>query len=95
MNDSPSSPSELDAAARQLSEAVFRLEGRMEGLFARLDAARGGERETEALRKDRARLAGELDSAKARERELQRLADEASAALGAAISEVREALGKV
>lgn len=100
MNDRPSSPPEqgpsaLDGAARQLSEAVFRLESRIEGLFARLDAARGHERETEALRMDRARLAGDLDAARARERELQRLADEASAALGAAISEVREALGKV
>jgi len=88
-------PSELDAAARKLSDAVLRLEGRVEGLFARLDAARGHERETEALRMDRARLAGDLDAARARERELQRLADDASAALGAAISEVREALGKV
>ncbi|MFZ4685045.1 MAG: DUF4164 family protein [Hyphomonadaceae bacterium] len=47
------------------------------------------------MRKDRARLASDLDVAKAREKELQRLADEASEALGAAISEVREALGKV
>ena len=39
--------------------------------------------------------AADLDAARARERELQRLADEASEALGAAISEVREALGKV
>ena len=44
---------------------------------------------------DRARLAGDLDAARSRERELQKLADEASEALGAAISEVREALGKV
>ena len=51
--------------------------------------------EAEALRIDRTRLAGDLDAARARERELQRLADEASEALGAAISEVREALGKV
>lgn len=100
MNERPSSPpdpgpSRLDGAARELSDAILRLEGRLDGLFARLDASRGHERETEALRMDRARLAGDLDAARARERELQRLADEASAALGAAISEVREALGKV
>ena len=56
---------------------------------------RAHEKEAEALRKDRARLASDLDVAKASEKELQRLADEASEALGAAISEVREALGKV
>ncbi len=95
MTDRPFQSPDIDAAARQLSDAVLKLEGRLETLFDRLDANRGHEREAEALRMDRARLAGDLDAARARERELQRLADEASAALGAAISEVREALGKV
>jgi cell shape-determining protein MreC len=85
----------MDAALRQLEAAIDRLEGRLDGLFERIDSHRSQEREAEALRIDRARLAGDLDAAKARERELQRLADEASEALGAAISEVREALGKV
>lgn len=85
----------MDAALRQLEAAIDRLEGRLDGLFERIDGHRSHEREAEALRIDRARLAGDLDAAKARERELQRLADEASEALGAAISEVREALGKV
>ena len=39
-----------------------------------------------------ARLAEELDASLARENELQKLADEASAALGSAIAEVRAAL---
>ncbi|MFT3722886.1 MAG: DUF4164 family protein [Hyphomonadaceae bacterium] len=85
----------MDVALQQLEAAIDRLEGRLDGLFGRIEGHRSQEREAEALRIDRARLAGDLDAAKARERELQRLADEASEALGAAISEVREALGKV
>jgi cell shape-determining protein MreC len=85
----------MDDALKQLEAAIDRLEGRLDGLFGRLESHRSREREADALRVDRARLAGDLDAAKARERELQRLADEASEALGAAISEVREALGKV
>jgi hypothetical protein len=85
----------MDEAVRKLEAAIDRLEGRLDGLFERLEGHRTRDREAEALRVDRARLATDLDAARARERELQRLADEASEALGAAISEVREALGKV
>ena len=95
MSEGPETSPEMDAALQKLEAAIDRLEGRLDGLFGRLDGHRSREREAEALRIDRARLAGDLDAAKARERELQRLADEASEALGAAISEVREALGKV
>jgi hypothetical protein len=90
----PESP-EMTSAIRRLEAAIARLEGRLDGLFERLEGQKSREREADALRVDRARLAGDLDAARARERELQRLADEASEALGAAISEVREALGKV
>ena len=86
---------EMDSAIKRLEAAIGRLEGRLDGLFERLDGHKTQQREAEALRVDRARLAGDLDAARHRERELQRLADEASEALGAAISEVREALGKV
>lgn len=95
MSDEPLPEPDVDAAADRLAGAVERLEHRLDGLFERLEAYRTQLREAEALRIDRARLAGDLDAARARERELQRLADEASEALGAAISEVREALGKV
>lgn len=95
MADTADIPIELDAAERELLAAIGRLESRLDGLFEKLDARKPLEREAEALRMDRARLASDLDAARARERELQMLADEASEALGAAISEVREALGKV
>jgi cell shape-determining protein MreC len=95
MIESPEQTQEMDEALRRLEGAIDRLEGRLDSLFERLEGSRGYEKEADALRKDRARLASDLDVAKAREKELQRLADEASEALGAAISEVREALGKV
>ena len=95
MSEGSEQQPEIDGALQQLEAAIDRLEGRLDGLFDRLEGHRSREREADALRVDRARLAGDLDAAKARERELQRLADEASEALGAAISEVREALGKV
>ena len=95
MSVGPDQSTEIDNALQQLEASIDRLEGRLDGLFERLEGHRSREREADALRVDRARLAGDLDAAKARERELQRLADEASEALGAAISEVREALGKV
>jgi predicted RNase H-like nuclease (RuvC/YqgF family) len=95
MSEEPGNQGEMDEAVRRLEAAIDRLEGRLDGLFERLEGHRARNREAEALRVDRARLATDLDAARARERELQRLADEASEALGAAISEVREALGKV
>jgi hypothetical protein len=91
----PESGPGMDDALRQLEAAIDRLEGRLDGMFEKLERQRAQTREADALRLDRARLASDLDAAKARERELQKLADEASEALGAAISEVREALGKV
>jgi hypothetical protein len=95
MSEEPGNHAEMEDAVRRLETAIARLEGRLDGLFERLEAHRSRDREADALRVDRARLATDLDAARARERELQRLADEASEALGAAISEVREALGKV
>ncbi len=95
MSETGDAPPSIDAAAQSLADAILRLESRLDGLFERLDSVRVHEREADALRMDRVRLAADLDAARARERELQRLADDASEALGAAISEVREALGKV
>lgn len=88
-------PVDLNAAAARLETALKGLETQMDLLFEQFDESQPALREAEALRLDRARLAQDLDAAKARELELQNLADEASEALGAAIAEVREALGKV
>ena len=95
MDDGSLQGSKIDEAAIRLGSALDLLESRLDDLFDRLDSIKPVEREAEALRRDRSRLANDLDAARARERELQELADEASDALGAAIREVREALGKV
>lgn len=95
MEDRSTPSGEIEAAAAALEEALGVLEDRLDELMDRVEGIKPFEREAEALRVDRARLANDLDAARARERELQQLADEASDALGAAIREVREALGKV
>jgi hypothetical protein len=73
----------LELAARRLELALAGLEARLQ---RRADL--GGS----AFADDRARLAAELDAARARERNLERMAEEASAALGRAATEVRAAL---
>lgn len=95
MVDASLQHSKIEEAAVRLGSALDLLESRLDDMFDRLESIRPAEREAEALRRDRSRLANDLDTARARERELQELADEASEALGAAIREVREALGKV
>ena len=85
----------VDAAVQRLEAAIDRLEGRLDGLSrAWTPIGRSSARPTHCAW-TAPRLAVDLDAARSREKELQRLADEASEALGAAISEVREALGKV
>ncbi|MEO1475352.1 MAG: DUF4164 family protein, partial [Pseudomonadota bacterium] len=76
----------------KLDAALRRLENQMDRLSEQAGDPAVVRREIEALTQDRARLAEELDASLARESELQALADEASAALGAAIEEVRAAL---
>jgi hypothetical protein len=77
--------SALDTAARRLEQALHVLEQR---LAQRLKAADTGG----LFDQDRAKLAAELDEARARERELEAAGAEASAALGRAILEIRAAL---
>jgi hypothetical protein len=82
-------PSEtaLDLAAKRLERAIALLEQR---LAVRLKAA--GAEADGLFDQDRAKLAAELDLARARERELEEAGAEASAALGRAILEIRAAL---
>ncbi len=78
----PTTPStDLDAAGRRLERALVALEGRLR---------QGGR--SDLFEADRAKLAAQLDAARARERELEAVAAEASAALGQAAAEVRAAM---
>ena len=79
--------SALDAAARRLEQAVHVLEQRLAQRLKTADEEAGG-----VFDPDRARLAAELDEARARERELEAAGLEASEALGRAILEIRAAL---
>jgi hypothetical protein len=79
--------SPLDAAARRLDRALATLEARIANRLASLE-----QRGDDLFGEDRAQLAAELDAARARERALEEVAAEASAALGRAAAEVRAAL---
>ncbi|MFN3912883.1 DUF4164 family protein [Hyphomonas sp.] len=84
---------DLDPAAARLDAALQRLEAALEAHLLRSGNPAALRAEIDALCADRANLAEALDQSLAREQELQSLADEASLALGAAIDEVRAALG--
>lgn len=83
----PASESAIDQAAKRLERAIALLEQRL-GELKRRDAADTGG----LFDQDRARLAADLDQARARQHELESAGAEASAALGRAIVEIREAL---
>jgi chromosome segregation ATPase len=85
---------DFDTAILRLDQALARLESAIEGLINRRGEQDRERDELDVLIADRARLAEELDAAMAREKELEEIADEASEALGAAIAEVRAALGR-
>ena len=78
----------LETAVLRLDRAVAQLEARLGGLLAEAQGANG-----ELFDLDRAKLAAELDAARARERDLEDAGSQASAALGRAIAEIRAALG--
>ena len=79
--------SALDLAAKRLERALLILEQR---LAERLKQA--GEEVGGLFDQDRAKLAAELDESRARERALEAAGAEASAALGRAIHEIKQAL---
>ena len=86
--------SSVTASAAQLDDALDRLERAVDSLFEQSGNIGLMRKELTAMVEDRERLAAELDASRAREAELQSLADEASEALGSAIAEVRAALGR-
>ena len=75
----------LQAAVTRLDQACSQLENSR----AEYASRQGGQ---DAFADDRARLAAELDASRSREKALEQLAAEASAALGRASDEVRAAL---
>ena len=79
--------SALDLAAKRLERAILMLEQRLAERVRQAGAEAGG-----LFDQDRAKLAAELDEARARERALEEAGAEASAALGRAILEIRTAL---
>lgn len=79
--------SALDLAAKRLERAILMLEQRLAERVRAAGAEAGG-----LFDQDRAKLAAELDEARARERALEEAGAEASAALGRAILEIRTAL---
>ena len=83
---------EIKSVTARLDTALDRLEAAIDTLMSRTGDPDVKNAELEALVADRAKLAEELDASMAREQELQALADEASAALGSAIDEVRAAI---
>ncbi len=84
----------MKSASDRLNQAMTRLEGAVSSLFERSGDPALLRQELAAMINDRAHLADQLDESLGREKELQALADEASEALGAAIAEVRAALGR-
>jgi hypothetical protein len=82
-----SGDSALEIAAKRLERAVFLLEQRLGERLKEAGAEAGG-----LFDQDRAKLAAELDEARARERALEEAGQEASEALGRAIVEIRQAL---
>lgn len=84
--------SELKQAVEELEAALGRLEDSLDNMTDPHGRGRLMRAEAEALRKDRAQLAMDLDASRAREKELEALADEASRALGIAIAEVKAAM---
>lgn len=75
-----------------LDQAQRRLEAALAGLEAKVRAAAPPFAPDAAAAEERRRLEGELRGARARERQLEQVAAEASAALGRAAAEVRAAL---
>lgn len=84
MRDDPAPSNALDAAQQRLERAVARLEQALRTRTPATDDAR--------TQQERLRLESELRGARTRERQLEQVAAEASAALGRAAAEVRAAL---
>jgi len=81
----------LTLASGRLEQALTRVGAYLDRCRSRLDAAAGEVESARGLDEDRARLAGALDEARAREAQLQAAAEDVSDALDAAMAD-RQAL---
>jgi len=88
MTDGSGPGGALEAAIHRLDQAVAQLDLRLGALTTKAEGANGG-----LFEADRARLAADLDASRGRERELEAAGQQASAALGRAIADIRAALG--
>ena len=84
----------LDEAIRRLDHALARLEVRLSAPPAPVEPPPPVTAANDIFEEDRARLAAELDAAKARERALESAALAASQALGRAIVGIKAAIGE-
>lgn len=82
----------LSAASARLDRAVSRVGARLEDYRLRLAAAAGDAAAARDIDDDRARLAHALDDARAREAELQAVAEETAQALDAAMADLQSLL---
>jgi hypothetical protein len=82
----------MDRATGRLARALAALEAKVAARASEWEERSGDLFGQGAVQDDRARLAADLDAARARERALEEVAAEASAALGRAAAEVRAAL---
>ena len=80
----------LEEALRRLDQALAQLEARLASAPTQTEASAANS----LFEEDRARLAAELDAAKARERELESAALAASQALGRAIVGLKVVIGE-
>ena len=78
----------IDEANAQLTTALLRLEGALDNYFVRVGDPDQMRREVEAMSDDRAMLAEQLEKTQIREKELTKVALEASEALAVAIGEL-------
>lgn len=84
----------LDACQR-LENVTRQLQLAIDDIRIKLDSVDASAMEAQALRQDRARLANALDQSRAREKELELAASDASNQLGEAITEMRKALSQL
>ena len=84
--------SSTEQALQHFNKALSQLETLIERLSEQPNSAAVLRKELSAMIDDRAKLAGQLDAALSREKDLRGITDDASSTLGSAITEIRSVL---